>query len=227
MSLDDLKTANFFHIEPDSIFYKFFLESTYPWELLDKIGDFVKAIGASLSLSDYEKVGDDVWISKEATIYEYTTIKGPTIIESGVEVRPGAFIRGKAYIGPQSVVGTATEIKNSFLIGHVEVPHYNYVGDSILAFGAHFGAGSITSNLRADKGDITVRYKGESIDTKLRKFGAIVGESAEIGCNAVLNPGVLIGEKSVVYPLSSVFVSVPAHHIHKQTGEIKCQIRHR
>ncbi len=220
MSLDDLKTFNFFCIDVDSFLYNFFADSVYPWELLGKIGDFVKAIGSSLSLADYERIGDDVWISRDATIYDYTTILGPSIIEPGVKIRPGAFIRGNAYIGPHSVVGTATEIKNALLVAHVEVPHYNYIGDSILANGAHMGAGSITSNLRADKSNVTVRYMGESIDSGRRKFGAIVGESVEVGCNAVLNPGVMIGEGSIVYPLSSVRVSVPPHHIYKHSDDI-------
>ncbi len=220
MSLDDLKTVQFFNIDENALFYGFFSDSLYPWELLAKISSFVKALGASLSSCDYEKIGDDIWISKEATISEFSTIQGPAIIEAGAQLRPGAFIRGNAYIGPSTVVGTATEIKNSLLLGHVEVPHYNYIGDSILAVGAHMGAGSITSNLRADKRSVTVRYKDESFDTGLRKFGAMVAESVEVGCNAVLNPGVMIGAKSIVYPLSSVRISVPPHHIHKQTGEI-------
>ena len=220
MSLDDLKTAHFFNICGNALFHEFFSESLYPWDLLSKIGEFIKAIGPSLSSYEYEKIGDDIWISKEASISEFATIQGPTIIEAGVQLRPGSFIRGNAYVGPSTVVGTATEIKNSLLLGHVEVPHYNYIGDSILAYGAHMGAGSITSNLRADKRHVIVRYKDESIATGLRKFGAIVGESAEVGCNAVLNPGVMIGERSIVYPLSSVRISVPPHHIYKQTGEI-------
>lgn len=220
MSLDDLKTVHFFNLDANAPFYKFFMSSTFPWELLAKIGEFVKGLGASLSLSDYDKAGDDIWISKVASISDYATIQGPAIIEAGVQLRPGAFIRGNAYIGPRTVVGTATEVKNALLLSHVEVPHYNYIGDSILACGAHMGAGSITSNLRADKRSVTVRYQGESINTNLRKFGAIVGESVEVGCNAVLNPGVLIGRGSIVYPLSSVRFSVPPHHIHKQMGEM-------
>lgn len=220
MKLDDIKTVHFFPLEKDDLFFELFTHSIYPWDLLDKIGSFVKSLGATLSTSDYDKIGDDIWIEKTANVSEFSTIKGPTIIEAGAQLRPGSFIRGNAYVGEGSVVGTATELKNVLLLGHVEVPHYNYIGDSILSYGAHMGAGSITSNLRADKQNIIVRYEGEEIETGLRKFGAMVARSAEVGCNAVLNPGVLIGERSIVYPLSCVRISVPACHIYKQTGEM-------
>ncbi len=220
MFLEELKTINFFNIDEDDPFYEFFSDAEFPWQLLGRISQFIKAVGAALTPENFRKIGDDIWIENTAVVSEFSSIKGPAIIDAGAELRPGCFIRGNVFVGRGTVVGNSTEIKNALLLGHVDVPHYNYIGDSILAYGAHMGAGSITSNLRADKQNIVVRYGENEIHTGLRKFGAMVAQSVEVGCNAVLNPGVMVGERSIVYPLTSVRVSIPPHYIYKQTGEM-------
>ncbi len=220
MEISELLTKNFFHPKGDEVFYPLLLESKYPWELLGRIGSFILALGPQLSTDLYRQAGDQVWIARTASIAEYTTILGPAIIGEGVQVRPGAFIRGNAYVGKGSVVGNSTELKNAFLFGDVQVPHFNYIGDSVLSYGAHMGAGSITSNLRADHKSVTVRYGEEKIETGIRKFGALIAENVEVGCNAVLNPGVLLGAGSVIYPLSCVRSSVPPGHVYKNDDSL-------
>ena len=191
----------------------------YPWEVLSEIGSFILELGNSLPLDEYEKRGEDVWIHRTAKIYPNNYIADPCIIGANTEVRPGAFIRGNALVGENCVVGNSTELKNVILFDNVQVPHYNYVGDSILGYKAHMGAGSITSNVKSDKTLVTVRVGEEKLTTGLKKFGAMLGDHAEIGCNSVLNPGTVIGRSSRVYPLSSVRGFVPADHIFKQ-GEL-------
>ena len=220
MDISQLLTRNFFHPKADEVFYPFLLDSKYPWELLGRIGSFILGLGPQLSSDLYRQGGEGVWIARSARIAEFVTIQGPAIIGDQVQVRPGAFIRGNVYVGRGSVVGNSTELKNVLLFGDVQVPHFNYVGDSILAYGAHMGAGSITSNIRADRKLISVRYGEQKIETGLRKFGAMIAEDVEIGCNAVLNPGILLGAGSIVYPLSCVRCSVPAGHIHKNEGSL-------
>ena len=220
MEIPELMTRNFFYLKGDEWFQSFFSNSTYPWELLDGIASFVLVLGTQLPEDRFVQTGKDVWIARTASVADYVTIKGPTIIGEGCQIRPGAYIRGSAYIGEASVIGNSTEIKNSMLLGKVEVPHFNYIGDSILSYGAHMGAGAITSNLRSDRKDIKVRLGGESLDTGRRKFGAMIAEEVEIGCNAVLNPGVMIGAGSLIYPLSLVRRSVPRNSIYKNQGQI-------
>ena len=192
----------------------------YPWEALAKIGEFILQLGQSLPQDEYEHPSEDVWISKTAKVYPGAYIAGPAIIGPGTEVRPGAFVRGKALVGEGCVVGNSTELKNVILFDGVQVPHYNYVGDSILGYKSHMGAGSITSKVKSDKTLVTVRGGGEAIETGLKKMGAMLGDFVEVGCNSVLNPGTVIGRHSNVYPLSMVRGLIPAGHIFKRPGEV-------
>lgn len=193
---------------------------TYPWEVLPKIGDFIKELGKTLPTDLYEEREENVWIARSAKIYPNNYITGPCIIGERTEVRPGAFIRGNALVGNDCVVGNSTELKNVILFNHVQVPHYNYVGDSVLGFYSHMGAGSITSNVKADKTLVHVKGSDFDMDTGLKKFGAMLGDHVEIGCNSVLNPGSVIGSNSNVYPVSMVRGVVPADSIYKEKGRI-------
>lgn len=193
---------------------------TYPWEVLAHIGDFVKKLGASLSPDEYEKRGEDVWIHKTAKVAPTASITGTAIIGAGAELRHCAFLRGKIIVGEGAVVGNSTELKNVILFNKVQVPHYNYVGDSILGYKAHMGAGSITSNVKSDKCLVKVHSEDGDIETGLKKFGAMIGDHVEVGCGSVLNPGTVIGRESNIYPLSSVRGCVNAHSIYKKQGEV-------
>lgn len=192
----------------------------YPFEALSKIGDFIKKTGAKLDPEVYENKGENIWIAKSAKIAPTASITGPCIIGENSEVRQCAFIRGNAFVGNSCVVGNSTELKNVLLIEKVQVPHYNYVGDSILGFGSHMGAGSITSNVKSDKTLVTVKIGEERIETGLKKFGAILGDFVEVGCGSVLNPGTIIGQNSNIYPLSSVRGFVPSNSIFKNANEV-------
>lgn len=192
---------------------------TFPWEALPGIGAWIRAYGETLSQYEYTRVDECVWISKEAKQYPNTYIDGPAIIGPGTEIRPGAFIRGNVLVGAGCVVGNSTELKNVILFDNVQVPHYNYVGDSILGYKAHMGAGAITSNVKQDKSNITLYYEGQRIETSLRKFGAMLGDHVEIGCNCVLNPGTVVGMNSRIYPQSMVRGFIPANTIHKNDGD--------
>ncbi|MBQ8086034.1 MAG: UDP-N-acetylglucosamine pyrophosphorylase [Lachnospiraceae bacterium] len=193
---------------------------TYPWEVLPHIGDFILELIKTLPQDIYEERGENVWIAKSAKIYPNNFIAGPCIIGERTEVRPGAFIRGNALVGDDCVVGNSTELKNVILFNHVQVPHYNYVGDSVLGFYSHMGAGSITSNVKADKTLVHVKGSGFDIDTGLKKFGAMLGDHVEIGCNSVLNPGSVICRESNVYPVSMVRGVVPPNSIYKDKDNI-------
>ena len=198
-------------------------ELTYPWEALPKIGQFIMELGQTLG-DDYEKRGENVWIHKTATVFDSAYINGPAIIGEGTEVRQCAFIRGNALVGKNCVVGNSTELKNVILFDNVQVPHYNYVGDSVLGYKSHMGAGSITSNVKSDKTLVVVKGYGEyeaiRIETGLKKFGAMLGDFVEVGCNSVLNPGSVIGNNTNIYPLSPVRGFVPANSIVKTGNEI-------
>ena len=196
------------------------LSVTYPWEALPKIKDFILELGATLSNEEYDYKGDNVWIHKAAKIYPNNYIAGPCIIGADTEVRPGAFIRGNALVGNGCVVGNSTELKNVILFNKVQVPHYNYVGDSILGYKAHMGAGSITSNVKSDKKLVVVHNEGEDIETGLKKFGAMLADNVEVGCNSVLNPGTVIGKESNVYPTSCARGVIPPRSIYKNDGTI-------
>lgn len=193
----------------------------YPFEVLPAISEYIVTRGESLSEDRYEKRGDNVWIARSASVAESASITGPVIIDEEAEIRHCAFIRGNAIVGKGAVVGNSTELKNVIIFDSVQVPHYNYVGDSILGFKSHMGAGALTSNVKQDKSLVTVGLPGgERIETGLKKFGAILGDHVEIGCNSVLNPGTVIGRGSRVYPLSRVRGAVPENSIYKRAGEI-------
>ena len=197
------------------------LESvTYPWEALPKIKDFIIELGNSLDPEEYEKRGENIWIHKSATVFDSAYIAGPCIIGKDTEVRQCAFIRGSALVGDNCVVGNSTELKNVIIFNNVQVPHYNYVGDSILGFHSHMGAGSITSNVKTDKTLVHVKGADFDIATGMKKFGAMLGDYVEVGCNSVLNPGTVIGSHSNIYPLSRVRGYVPSNSIYKDRNDI-------
>ena len=191
----------------------------YPWEALEGIGEFIVRIGETLDEDKYYRRGENIWIARDATIYDTVSIKGPCIIGEGAEIRQCAFIRGSAIVGANSVVGNSTELKNVILFDGVQVPHYNYVGDSILGYKAHMGAGSITSNVKSDRTNVVVKGD-DNYETGRKKVGAILGDNVEIGCNSVLNPGTVIGRGSMVYPVSCVRGVIPENCIYKNADEI-------
>ena len=193
---------------------------TYPWEALGGIGDMILSVGAALPAEEYEHTSDNIWIARDATVFPTATILGPCIIGHETEVRPGAFIRGNALVGRNCVVGNSTELKNVILFDNVQVPHYNYAGDSILGYKAHMGAGSITSNVKSDKTLVVIHNQGEELPTGRKKVGALLGDRVEVGCNSVLNPGTVIGRDSNVYPVSCVRGVVPENSICKTGGII-------
>ena len=197
-----------------------FEENTYPWEVLPKIHDFIMEVGMLLSKDEYEEVKEHVWVAKSAMVAPTAYINGPAIIGPDAEIRHCAFIRGNAIVGEGAVVGNSTELKNVILFDKVQVPHYNYVGDSILGYKSHMGAGSITSNVKSDKTLVSIKCDGKATQTGLKKVGAFLGDYVEVGCNSVLNPGTVIGRNSNVYPLSSVRGCVPANSIYKKAGEV-------
>lgn len=217
--MKDLTVQSLFSLE-HTLAAPLLKSKTYPWEALKEIKDFILSIGATLSPDLYEKKGEDIWIAKSAKVAPSASIAGPCIIGEDTEVRHCAFIRGSALIGNGCVVGNSTEIKNSILFDSVQVPHYNYIGDSILGFKAHTGAGAITSNVKSDKTPVKINYGDSKIETGLKKFGAMLGDNVEIGCGSVLNPGTVIGKNSIVYPLSSVRGFVKENSIYKKATEI-------
>lgn len=217
--MEECKIKNLYNLE-ETIAKRIFKGATYPWEVLPKIGDFIIELGNTLDKNEYEKVGEDVWIAKSATVAPTAYIKGPAIIGKNAEIRHCAFIRGKAIVGEGAVVGNSTELKNVILFNKVQVPHYNYVGDSILGYKAHMGAGSITSNVKSDKKLVIVKSETEKIETGLKKFGAMIGDEVEVGCGSVLNPGTVIGKHTNIYPLSSVRKVIRSNSIYKNQNEI-------
>lgn len=217
--MEECKIENLYNLG-ETIASKIFENAIYPWEVLPKIGDFIKELGRSLDKYEYEKKGEDIWIAKTATIAPTALIKGPAIIGKNAEIRHCAFIRGNAIVGEGVVVGNSTELKNVILFNKVQVPHYNYVGDSILGYKAHMGAGAITSNVKSDKKLVVVKSETKEIDTGLKKCGAMIGDEVEVGCGSVLNPGTVIGKKTNIYPLSSVRKVVKQNCIYKNQNEI-------
>lgn len=220
--MENAKIVNLYDLT-QSIAGEYLAQFTYPWEALGGIPDFIREIGPKLDPVVYEKRGEDIWVAKSATIAPTASLNGPLIIDEDVEVRQCAFIRGSAIVGKGSVVGNSTELKNVIIFNSVQVPHYNYVGDSILGYKSHMGAGSITSNVKSDKTLVVVKDKfdsGEEIETGRKKFGAMLGDHVEVGCNSVLNPGTVIGRDCNVYPLSSVRGVIPAEHIFKDAQHV-------
>lgn len=196
-----------------------------PWEVLPSIGVFIEQLGPMLPAEDFEQRGPNVWISRSATVAPTASITGPCIIDEGTEVRHCAYIRGNAIIGKKCVIGNSTEVKNSIIFDEVQVPHYNYVGDSILGFRSHLGAGAITSNVKNDKSNVEVNFAIGKMDTKLRKFGAVVGDYSQIGCNTVLNPGTIVGRNVSIYPLCNVRGLVNENSIYKAPGKVSQKVK--
>lgn len=217
--MNDCEITNLFNLD-ETIAKDIFEGCTYPWEVLPKIQNYIIELGSSLNTEEFDQIGDNVWIAKTAKVAPTAFIAGPTIIGENTEVRHCAFIRGNAIVGNNCVVGNSTELKNVILFNNVQVPHYNYVGDSILGFHSHMGAGAITSNVKSDKQLVIVKQGDSKIETGLKKFGAIIGDNVEIGCGSVLNPGSVIGKNSNIYPLSSVRGVIPSNSIYKKQGEI-------
>ena len=193
---------------------------TYPWQALSGLKAFIRTFGRSLDREEYREIAPEIWVHKTAIIAQTACLNAPCIVGAGTELRHGAFIRGSVLIGEKCVVGNSVEIKNSILFDGVQTPHYNYVGDSILGYKAHMGAGSVTSNVKSDKTTVAVRCGEERMETGLKKLGAALGDFVEIGCNSVLNPGTVIGRNSSVYPLSSVRGVVAENHIYKNEKQI-------
>lgn len=197
-----------------------FENAEYPWEVLPRIGSFILELGKTLSPEEFDHPKENVWIAKDATVFDSAYIAGPCIIDHEAEVRHGAFIRGNALVGRGSVVGNSTELKNVIIFDSVQVPHYNYVGDSVLGYRSHMGAGSITSNVKSDKTLVHVKSEDKDIATGLKKFGAMLGDFVEVGCGSVLCPGTVIGKNTNIYPLSMVRGVVKADSIYKKQGEV-------
>lgn len=192
----------------------------YPWQVLPLIHDFILQLGSQLNPEIYEKKGEDIWVAKSAKVAPTACLNGPLIVDENAEVRHCAFIRGNAIVGKDSVVGNSTELKNVILFDHVQVPHYNYVGDSVLGYYSHMGAGSITSNVKSEKTLVQIHDIDTVYDTGLKKVGAMLGDHVEVGCNSVLNPGTVIGRWSNVYPTSMIRGVIPANHIFKDSQHI-------
>lgn len=192
----------------------------YPWEVLEGIKDFILELGPTLPADEFDNPAEGVWIAKDANVFASAYIGSPCIIDHGAEIRQCAFIRGSAIVGKNAVVGNSTELKNVVLFDNVQVPHYNYVGDSVLGYKAHMGAGSITSNVKSDKTLVVIKSGVEKVETGRKKVGAMLGDNVEVGCNSVLNPGTVIGRNTNVYPLSSVRGVIPANCIYKSRDEV-------
>mgnify|MGYP000813352631 CR=1 FL=1 len=217
--MENAKITNLYNLD-ETIAKEYLSQFTYPWEALAGISDFIKELGPTLDPEIYEKRGEDIWVAKSAKVAPTACLNGPLIIDEEAEVRHCAFVRGNAIVGKGAVVGNSTELKNVVLFNKVQVPHYNYVGDSVLGFKSHMGAGSITSNVKSDKTLVVVKNGEEKIETGLKKMGAMLGDHVEVGCNSVLNPGTAIGRNSNVYPTSCVRGVIPAGHIFKRPGDV-------
>ena len=220
--MENAKIINNYTLE-ETIAKDYLAQFTYPWEALKGISDYIKKLGPTLDKEIFEERGENIWVAKSASVAPTACLNGPLIIDEEAEIRHCAYIRGSAIIGKHSVVGNSTEIKNDIIFNNVQVPHYNYVGDSILGYKSHMGAGSITSNVKSDKTLVVVKDcydTKEEIATGLKKFGAMLGDYVEVGCNSVLNPGTVIGKNSNVYPTSCVRGVIPANHIFKNKDQV-------
>ena len=218
-TIEDYKITNLFDVS-QTIAHELLDGCEYPWEVLPRISEYIIELGNSLSQDLYEKRGDNIWIAKSAKVAPTACLNGPLIVDEDAEIRHCAFVRGNAIVGKGAVVGNSTELKNVILFNGVQVPHYNYVGDSILGHKSHMGAGSITSNVKSDKTLVVVKNGEEKVETGLKKFGAMLGDNVEVGCNSVLNPGTVIGRNSNIYPTSMVRGCIPEGSIYKKQGEI-------
>lgn len=219
MKMEEMKNTELFDLN-QTIAVRIFGMHTYPWEVLPHIAKLITSIGKHLSEDEYRKLGNNIWIHKSVEIARSVMMTGPAIICKGAELRQGAYLRGNTIIGEDCVVGNSTELKNVILFNCVQVPHYNYVGDSILGYKSHLGAGAITSNVKSDKSLVVIRAVDQNVETGLKKVGAILGDGVEVGCNSVLNPGTVIGPNSNIYPLSSVRGCIPPNSIYKTAGQV-------
>ena len=217
--MEECKIKNLYKLD-ETIAKELLEKHEYPWEVLPEISDFIIQLGNKLDETKYKKLGEDIWVAKNAKVAPTAYIHGPAIIGENAEIRHCAFIRGKAIVGEGAVVGNSTELKNVILFNKVQVPHYNYVGDSILGYKSHMGAGSITSNVKSDKKLVIVKNGKEKIETGLKKFGAMIGDEVEVGCGSILNPGTVVGKNTNIYPLSSVRGVIPEKSIYKNQNEI-------
>lgn len=217
--MEECKIKNLYNLD-ETIARDLLEQYTYPWEVLPHISEYILELGSKLPQEEYNKIGENVWIHKTAKVFESAYIHGPAIICKDAEIRHCAFIRGNAIVGEGTVVGNSTELKNVILFNKVQVPHYNYVGDSILGYKAHMGAGAITSNVKSDKKLVVIKNGTDKMETGLKKVGSMIGDNAEVGCGSVLNPGTIIGKNSNIYPLSSVRGVVPENSIYKRKNEI-------
>lgn len=217
--MEECKISQMYDLEK-TIAAELFTGAQYPWEVLPEIGAFIVKLGQTLDPERFEQRGEDIWVARSAKVAPTASLNGPLIIDEEAEVRHCAFIRGNAVVGKKSVVGNSTELKNVVIFDQVQVPHYNYVGDSILGYKSHMGAGSITSNVKSDKTLVVVKNGQEEIPTGLKKFGAMLGDYVEVGCNSVLNPGSVVGPHTNIYPLSMVRGVLPANSIYKNKNEI-------
>lgn len=216
---EELRIENLLNLD-ETIARDFFEGMTYPWEVFEGLDEKIIALGKSLDKDIYTEVSENVWVAKSAKVAETAHLGGPLIIDEEAEIRHCAFIRGSAVVGKGSVVGNSTELKSSILFNSVQTPHYNYVGNSILSYKSHMGAGSITSNLKSDKSLVSIRTENGKLDTGLKKLGAILGSNVEVGCNTVMNPGTVIGQNTNIYPLSMVRGYVKPNSIYKKAGEV-------
>lgn len=217
--MEQMTVAELYTLE-ETIASAIFDGVTYPWEVLPKIGAFITELGSTLPEEEYEKIGEDIWVAKSAKVAATASINGPAIIGKDAEIRHCAFIRGNAIVGEGAVVGNSTELKNVILFNKVQVPHYNYVGDSILGYKSHMGAGAVTSNVKSDKSLVKVKAEEKTIETGLKKIGVMLGDEVEVGCGSVLNPGSVIGRHTNIYPLSMVRGVIPEGSIYKKQGEV-------
>ena len=217
--MEEYKIEKLYNLE-ETIAKKLLESFEYPWEVLPEIGKFIIELGNTLDKEIYEQKGENIWIAKNAKVMSTAYIKGPAIIGENAEIRHCAFIRGNAIVGNNAVVGNSTELKNVILFNDVQVPHYNYVGDSILGYKSHMGAGSITSNVKSDKRLVVIKNSNKFVETGLKKVGAMIGDNVEVGCGSILNPGSVIGKNTNIYPLSSVRGVVPKNSIYKNQNEI-------
>ena len=217
--MENAKISNLYDLE-QTIAKEYLEQFTYPWEALAGISDYIKKLGPTLDPDKFEQRGEYIWVAKSAKVAPTACLNGPLIVDEDAEIRHCAFVRGSAIVGKGAVVGNSTELKNVILFNKVQVPHYNYVGDSILGFKSHMGAGSITSNVKSDKTLVCIKAADEVLETGLKKMGAMLGDNVEVGCNSVLNPGTIVCRNSNVYPTSCVRGVIPANSIHKNNGEV-------
>ena len=219
MKLKEMKIKELFDTS-HTIAERIFDNHTYAWEVLPEIGDFIRSLGPLLPENEYRKIGTDIWVHKSAKVAPTIMMAGPMIICQRANVRHSAFLRGNVIIGAGAVVGNSCELKNALIFDEAQIPHFNYVGDSVLGYKAHMGAGAVTSNVKSDKSLVVVHAEDKDVATGFKKFGAILGDGVEVGCNSVLNPGTVVGKESNIYPLSSVRGCVAAHSIYKSQDNI-------